>query len=208
MIRVMTTAASLRLVGSAMLCAGIALTACTAVDAPTPPPTPTTALTTPTPAPSDDLACQDRFTAQIEWDVDPAAPDTAYLALTNVGDTACSLSGFPSEAAFLGASGPIETLGYGLDGAPTADEYGRADDVVTVDPGERAYIWARISQTVNRASDDPCQFPVTATGVTLILPEASAPIVAPADIEVCTDADGDDLQVGPVDSEPRPASAG
>jgi hypothetical protein len=208
MIRVMSTAASSLLLGPAIICAGVALTACTPVNAPTPPPSPSTTLTAPTPAPSDDAACQDRFTAQIDWNVDPAAPNSAYLALTNIGDTACSLSGFPSEAAFLGESGPIETVGYGLDGSPTADEYGRAGDVVTVDPGERAYIWARISQTVNRASDDPCEFPVAAKGVTLVLPEASTPIVAPAEIEVCMDADEDDLQVGPVDSEPRPASAG
>ncbi|WP_438854212.1 hypothetical protein [Agromyces sp. M3QZ16-3] len=73
-------------------------------------------------------------------------------------------------------------------------------------PGGRAYVWARISRTDARTSDDPCRLPVSATGVTMVLPGASAPVVAPADVEVCVDDDADDLQVGPVDSEPRPAS--
>lgn len=208
MIRDMWNAASGFMVGLVALSVGATLVACTPANEPPPQPAPSTMLAAPTPTPSDDAPCQDRFTAEIEWGTDPATPNTAYIALTNTGDAACSLTGFPSESAFLSESGPIETVGYGLDGSATADEYGRAGEVVTVAPGERAYIWARISQTADRASAAPCQFPVTATGVTLVLPGASAPIVAPADFEVCMDADADDLQVGPVDSEPRPASAG
>ena len=79
---------------------------------------------------------------------------------------------------------------------------------MTVDPGERAFIWARIARTADRASDDPCEFPVATIGVTLILPDASAAVVAPADAEVCLDTDADDLQVGPIDAQPRPASTG
>lgn len=208
MIRGMRNAASRFIVGLVALSVGATLVACTPSNEPSPQPAPSTTLAAPTPTPSDGARCQDRFTAAIEWGTDPATPNTAYIALTNTSDAACSLTGFPSETAFLSASGPIETVGYGLDGSATADEYGRAGEVVTVAPGERAYIWARISQTADRASDAPCQFPVAATGVTLLLPGASAPIVAPADIEVCMDADADDLQVGPVDSESRPASAG
>lgn len=204
----MRNAASRFIVGLVALSVGATLVACTPSNEPSPQPAPSTTLAAPTPTPSDDAPCQDRFTAEIEWGTDPATPNTAYIVLTNTGDAACSLTGFPSESAFLSESGPIETVGYGLDGSATADEYGRAGEVVTVAPGERAYIWARISQTADRASDAPCRFPVTATGVTLVLPGASAPIVAPADFEVCMDADADDLQVGPVDSDPRPASAG
>ena len=208
MIRGMWNAASRFLMGLLAVSIGATLVACTPSDDLPPSPTPSTTLAAPTPTAPDGARCQDRFTAEIEWGTDPAAPNSAYIALSNTGDAACSLSGFPSETAFLSASGPIETVGYGLDGSATADEYGRAGEVVTVAPGERAYIWARISQTADRASDAPCRFPVAATGVTLVLPDASAPIVAPADIEVCVDADADDLQVGPVDSEPRTASAG
>jgi hypothetical protein len=99
-------------------------------------------------------------------------------------------------------------VGYGLEGAPTADAYGRAGEVVTVHPGERAFIWARIARTADRAGDDPCELPVAMIGVTLILPDASVAVVAPADAEVCLDTDADDLQVGPIDSQPRPASTG
>ena len=208
MMRVMRNPAFRFLVGVVLVSVGATVAACTPSNDPPPKAAPSTTLAAPTPTPSDGARCEDRFTAQIDWGTDPAAPSTAYIALTNTGDAPCSLSGFPSEPAFLSEAGPIETVGYGLDGSPTADEYGRASEVVTVAPGERAYIWARISQTADRASDAPCQFPVAATGVTLVLPGASTPIVAPADIEVCMDADADDLQVGPVDSEPRPASAG
>jgi len=158
--------------------------------------------------PSEDVRCQDHFTAEIEWGTDPAAPNTAYIAVTNAGDAPCSLSGFPTETALLSTSGPIETVGYGVDGAPTADAYGRAGDVVTVEPGARAFIWARIARTAYRDSDDPCELPVAMTGVTLTLPDASTPVVARADAEVCVDTDADDLQVGPIDSQPRTASAG
>ncbi|MGW4928074.1 DUF4232 domain-containing protein [Agromyces sp. NPDC004153] len=204
----MSSAASRFAVGLLAVWTGATLTACTPSTEPTPEPAPSTTLTAPTPTstPPEGVPCQDQFIAQIEWGTDPAAPQSAYIALTNTGDTDCSLSGFPSETAFLGASGPIETVGYGVEGSATADDYGRAGEVVTVAPGQRAYIWARIAQTADRPS--PCQFPVAATGVTLVLPDASGPIVAPVDIEVCVDADEDDLQVGPVDSEPRPASGG
>ena len=195
------------LVGLAAVSAAATLVACTGPEtqASQSAPAPTAAAA---PTTSEDVRCQDQFTAEIQWRPDPAAPNTAYIDVTNTGDAACSLSGFPSESAFLSASGPVETVGYGLEGAPTADAYGRAGEVVTVDPGEHAFIWARIARTADRAGDDPCELPVTVTGVTLTLPGASAPVVAPADAEVCLDADADDLQVGPVDSEPRPASAG
>ena len=95
-------------------------------------------------------------------------------------------------------------MGYGVAGAPTADAYGRAGEVVTVNPGERAFIWARIARTADRDSDDPCELPVAMTGVTLTLPDSSAPVVARADAEVCLDTDADDLQVGPIDHNPDP----
>ncbi|GAA1055231.1 hypothetical protein GCM10017608_31300 [Agromyces luteolus] len=202
----MRRAASTIAAAVAVAWAGVTLTACMPWTEPAPSPTPSIASPDLTPTPVAGVACQDRFTAKVEWGTDPATPKSAYLALTNVGDAACSLTGFPTETALLGASGPIETVGYGLDGAPTADAEGRAGEVVTVEPGERAYVWARISRTDARASDDPCRLPVAATGVTLVLPGASEPIVAAADVEVCVDEDADDLQVGPVDSEPRPAS--
>lgn len=202
----MRSTASTFLVGLVTISAAATLAGCTAMNtqasqsaAPSP-----TAATIPTP--SADVPCQDQFTAEIIRGTDPAAPNTAYIALTNAGEAACSLSGFPSESAFLGASGPIETVGYGLEGAPTADAYGRAGDLVTVDPGGRAFIWARIALTADRA--DPCELPAATTGVTLTLPDATAPVVAPLDAEVCLDIDADDLQVGPIDSQPRPASAG
>lgn len=187
--------------------AAATLAACTAMNtqASQSAPSPTGAAI---PTPSADVPCQDQFTAEIIQGTDPAAPNTAYIALTNAGDTVCSLSGFPSESAFLGTSGPIESVGYGLEGAPTADLYGRTGDLVTVDPGGRAFIWARIALTADRAGDDPCEFPVATTGVTLTLPDATAPVVAPLDAEVCLDTDADDLQVGPIDSQPRPAAAG
>ena len=202
----MRTASSAVLMGLMTISAAAFLAACTASNTQTTPAAPSPTATA-APMPSDDVACQDRFTAEVAWGGDPAAPKTSYIAITNTGDSDCSLSGFPSDAAFLGRSGPIETLGYELAGAPTADAYGRAGEVVTVAPGERAYIWARIARISDRAEDAPCQFPVATIGVTLTLPEASAPIVATADTEVCLDTDADDLQVGPIDSQPRPASA-
>ncbi|TYL52695.1 DUF4232 domain-containing protein [Agromyces mariniharenae] len=162
--RDMSSAASRFAVGLLAAWAVATLAACTASTDPPPQSASPTTLAAPTPTPSEGVACQDHFIAQIEWGTDPAAPQTAYIALTNTGDTDCSLSGFPSETAFLGASGPIETVGYGVEGAATADDYGRAGEVVTIAPGQRAYIWARIAQTADRASDDPCQFPVAATG--------------------------------------------
>lgn len=180
------------------------LTACTPSNTQPSSPRPSATFAASTPTPPEDGPCQDHFTAQIEWGTDSAAPNSAYITLTNVGETVCSLAGFPSEAAFLGDSGPIETLGY--ESSPTADEYGRAGVAVTVPPGGHAYIWAKISQTVNR--ETPCEFPVATAGVTLVLPGGSAPVVAPTHAEVCLDTDSDDLQVGPVDSQPRPASAG
>lgn len=203
----MRRAASAFLVGLAAVAAAATLVACTASSPQEAPPAPSSTATAAA-TPSGVVPCQDHFTAEIQWGTDTAAPNTAYIAITNTGDAACSLSGFPSETAFMSTSGPIETVGYGLEGAPTADVFGRADDVVKVDPGGRAYIWARIARTADRAGDDPCEFPVTMTGVTLTLPDASAPIVAPVEAEVCLDADADDLQVGPIDSQPRPASAG
>ena len=202
----MRSAASAFLVGLVAVVAAATLVACTESSPQEMPPAPSS--TAAAPAPSGDVPCHDHFTAEIQWGTDAASPNTAYVAITNTGDAACSLSGFPSETAFMSTSGPIETVGYGPEGAPTADEFGRADDVVKVDPGERAYIWARIARTQDRAGDDPCEFPVTMTGVTLTLPDASAPIVAPAAAEVCLVADAVDLQVGPIDSQPRPASAG
>lgn len=201
------SAASTLLVGLVTISAAATLAACTAMNTQASQPAPSSTAAA-VPAPSEDVPCQDQFTAEIIRGTDPAAPNTAYIALTNTGDAVCSLSGFPSESAFLGASGPIETVGYGLEGAPTADAYGRAGDLVTVDPGGRAFIWARIALTADRAGDDPCELPVATTGVTLTLPAATAPVVAPLDAEVCLDTDADDLQVGPVDSQPRPASAG
>ena len=202
----MRSAAAAILVGLAAISTAATLAACTGSDPqPSQPAPATSAAAAP---PSEDLRCQDRFTAEIEWGTDPADPNTAYIALTNTGDAACSLSGFPSQTAFLSASGPIETVGYDIAGAPTADAYGRSGEVVTVDPGARAFVWARIARTADRGSDDPCELPVAMTGVTLTLPDSSAPIVARADAEVCLDADEDDLQVGPIDSQPRPASAG
>lgn len=158
-----------------------------------------------TPAPTENGPCQNTFSAHIELGTDPSAPKTAYLVLTNDGDAPCSLSGFPGEAAYVGESGPIETLGY--EGSPTVDEYGRAGEVVAVDPGERAYVWLRISRTSTRGVEDPCEFPSVTKGVTVVLPGASAPVVAATDTEVCLDTDADDLQVGPVDTQPRPASS-
>lgn len=207
----MGNAASRFLVGLLIASVVATLAACAPSEAPDDPPATSTtpaASAEPPPTQSDEGPCQDHFAAQIEWGTDPSAPKEAYVAVTNTGDETCSLSGFPSEAALLSASGPIETVGYGLDGAPTADDHGRASQVVTVASGDRAYIWARISRTSNRASDDPCQFPAAATGLTLVLPDASAPIIAPVEAEVCLDTDADDLQVGPIDSQPRPASAG
>ncbi|GAA4384447.1 DUF4232 domain-containing protein [Agromyces bauzanensis] len=180
------------------------LTACTPSNTQPSPPAPSATLAAPTPTPSEDGPCQNHFTAQIEWGTDSAAPNSAYITLTNAGETVCTLTGFPSETAFLGDSGPIETLGY--ESSPTADAYGRAGVAVTVPPGGHAYIWAKISQTANR--ETPCEFPVATAGVTLVLPGGSAPVVAPTHAEVCLDTDSDDLQVGPVDSQPRPASAG
>lgn len=202
----MSNASSAVLTGLMTISAAAVLAACTASNTQTTPAAPSPTATA-APTPSADVACQDQFTAEIAWGGDPAAPKTSYIAITNTGDSDCSLSGFPSDAAFLGRSGPIETVGYELAGAPTADAYGRAGEVVTVAPGERAYIWARIARMSDRADDAPCQFPVATIGVTLTLPEASVPIVATADTEVCLDTDADDLQVGPIDSQPRPASA-
>ena len=193
------------LVGLAAFSVAATLVACTESSPQATQPAPSTSAAA-APTPSGGVPCQDQFTAEIQWRTDPAAPNTAYIAITNTGDAACSLSGFPSETAFLSASGPIETVGYGLEGAPTADAYGRAGEVVTVHRGERALIWARIARTADRAGDDPCELPVAMIGVALVLPDASAAVVAPADAEVCLDTDADDLQVGPIDSKPRPAT--
>ena len=211
----MSGAAFTFLVGLTAVGAAVTLVGCTGPDArvspsaSTPAPTVTAAPTAAAdPTPADGDRCEDRFTAEIQRGGDPAAPNTAYIVVTNTGDTACSLSGFPSESAFLSSSGPVTTVGYEFEGAPTADAYERAGEVVTVQPGARAYIWARFARTADRAADDPCELPVAVIGVTLKLPGASAPVVAAAQAEVCVDADVDDLQVGPVDSEPRPASDG
>ena len=204
--------ASRFLVGLMTVSMAATLAACTGPDTDPSPAPASQSAPAPTDAavatPSENVRCHDQFTAEIQWGADPATPSTAYIVVTNMGDTTCSLSGFPSESALLSAAGPIVTVGYGLDGAPTADAYGRVGEVVTVAPGERAYIWARIPRTADRAGDDPCQLPVAVIGLSVTLPDASAAIVAPADEEVCVDTDADDLQVGPIDSEPRPASAG
>ena len=50
------------------------------------------------------------------------------------------------------------------------------------------------------------RLPATATELTLTLPGATAPLTAPAAIEVCTDEQM--LKYGPVDSEQRVAALG
>jgi len=200
--------ATVFLLGVVAMSTAAGLTACISAGAPPSHPASSaradpTAATPSTPTPAGAADCQDGFAAAIEPGDDPSTPTDAYVVLTNTGDAACDLSGFPTETAFLGASGPIETVGYGLEGAPTADAFDRAGETVTVEPGGRAYVWARIVRTTDR--DGPCQLPVTAVGVTLTLPGATAPITAPLDAEICLDTDADDLQVGPIDSQPRPA---
>lgn len=180
----------------------IVMAGCIGSDVQPPEPTASASATQSAP-PAADIPCQDEFSAQIESGPEPTVPNVAYVVLTNEGDVDCALSGFPSDATYVDQSGPIETLSYSLD---VADDYGRAGAVITVAPGDRAYVWAWVVQTASRS--EACDFPVPTTGVSLTLPGASAPVVARAAMEVCLDQEKDDLRVGPVDSEPRPASSG
>jgi hypothetical protein len=208
-------------VAGAMLI-GLALTGCTLAIDPvlpdaasptttTPTPTPTTTPTptpTPTQAPEaapEPTACQDEFGADLLWNPESEAPVTAIIRLTNEGAGSCELTGFPAGVDFLADGQPL-TISYDGDRVEQADGFNRAGTTVTVDPDASAYVWIWVRRAEPVAGRPACEFPATATELTLMLPGATAPLTAPAAIEVCTD--GEMLKYGPVDSEQRVAALG
>jgi uncharacterized protein DUF4232 len=193
---------ALGVAGLALAAAGCTFPGTPAAE-PTVAPTPTAAAT-PVPAPAG--ACQDAFSAAIEWDTVPGVPQVAYVVLTNDGSAACSLTGFPSEVRYVDASGSRLTLGY--DGVGPVDAFDRSATPVIVEPGAHAYVWTWILQNAERDGTNPCKFPATAPGLGLTLPGATRPVVAAAGVDVCLDGLADNVQYGPVDSEPRSASKG
>ena len=185
---------------------GLALTGCTSAIDPVrtdaASPSPTTAA--PPSGATEPAACQDAFSAQLQWyprGDDP--PVTATVQLTNEGDAPCDLTGFPSGVDFLADGHPI-SVSY--EQAEQVDAVERAGTTVTVEPGASAHVWMWVDRGEPEANAPVCEFPAPATDLTLTLPGATVPITTPAPIEVCTD--GLMLRYGPVDSEPRVAALG
>jgi len=192
--------------GAGLMLIGLALTGCTLPIDPVVPdaagptrgaPTPTSEAA-PTPA-----ACQDEFSAELLWNPESEVPVTATIRLTNEGAAPCDLTGFPGGVEFLADGHPL-TISY--DQAEQADGFDRAGTTVTVDPGASAYVWIWVRRGEPVVGAPTCEFPATATELSLTLPGATAPVIAPAELEVCTDEQV--LKYGPVDAEQRVAALG
>ena len=200
----MLTVARLAAAAGGML-VGLALTGCTfpiepvPTDAASPP-----ASTPPTPSEAaEPAACQDAFSAQLRWHPREDVPVTATIDLTNDGDVPCDLTGFASDVEFLADGHPL-SIAY--EQVEQSDGFDRAGTTVTVAPGASAYVWMWVDRAEAEAGAPVCEFPASATDLTITPPGASAPIVIPAPIEVCTDELM--FRYGPVDSEQRVAALG
>lgn len=190
-------------IGTALV--GLVLTGCTiGIDpVPTDAASPTAATTAPPPPTAASGPCQDAFSSELRWDPERDVPVTATVRLTNEGDAPCDLTGFPGGVDFLADGHPL-TVSYEL--GEQADDFGRAGTTVTVEPGASAYVWLWVDRAEPQAGSPVCEFPATATDLTVTLPDATAPLTMPAPIQACTDELM--LRYGPVDSEPRAAALG
>ena len=200
----MLTVARLAAAAGAML-VGLALTGCTfpiepvLTDAASPPastPSPPVEATEP-------AACQDGFSAQLQWYPREDVPVMATVDLTNEGDAPCDLTGFPSGVEFIADGHPL-SISY--EQAEQVDGFDRAGTTVTVEAGASAYVWIWVDRAEPEAGGPVCEFPASATDLTITLPGGTAPITTPAPIEICTDELM--LRYGPVDSERRVAALG
>lgn len=144
-------------------------------------------------------SCEDEFKAVLLEDPD-GTPGVEYLELTNVGSAECTITGIPTLTL-------LDATGTAIGTMSQSDAYGRAATPQHVAPGKQAYVWFHVVDAANVNGE--CGESLNVSGIATTLAKASEPIVVGKTFDVCTsDALMTDVQVGPVDSEPRPASKG
>ncbi|WP_105034828.1 DUF4232 domain-containing protein [Cryobacterium aureum] len=145
-------------------------------------------------------ACADLFGISVlESDYDPAVPQVSWLAFTNEGDSPCELTGFPEITLNSDDTAGVATLSE-------ADAFDRATDSVAVPAGGNAYIWTWV--TTADLLQDSCALPTAVQGLNVTLPGATKSLTVDRTFTICLGSPSGDIQVGPVDSEPRTASKG
>ena len=147
------------------------------------------------------VACADEFDFSIlESTYDPAVPQVSWIAVTNDGESSCELTGFPTitfEADDAAAVGALSE----------ADAFQRAGDPVSVPAGGKAYIWTWV--TTADLQQDSCDVPTAVRALNVTLPGATKSVSVDRSFTICLGSSPvGDIQVGPVDSEPRTASKG
>lgn len=145
--------------------------------------------------------CADEFDFSVlESTYDPAVPQVSWLAVTNEGESSCELTGFPKitfEA--------DDAAGVGV--VSEADAFQRADEPVSVPAGGNAYIWTWV--TTADLQQDSCDVPNAVRALNVTLPGATKSVSVDRAFTICLGSSpAGDIQVGPVDSEPRTASKG
>lgn len=155
----------------------------------------------PSPTPTESVIagpCQDRFDATVVQDAPLASPAAMYVQLTNTGSAPCAISGFASEVALVRDAHPL-TNSY--NGPEHIDAASRATTIVDVVPGGSAYFWLEINYYGEQA---PCAESIRSTDLRFTLPGGTAPIFAPAVVDLCVD-NAPSYRYGPIDTEQRPA---
>lgn len=159
------------------------------------------AVPSPSPASTEfsiSVPCQDLFDGAVVQDGPLASPAEMYVQLTNTGTEPCAISGFASEVSLVRDAHPL-TISY--NGPEHVDAAARATSIVEVAPGASAYFWLEITHF---GDPTPCAESIQSTDLRLTLPGASAPIFAPALVDLCVDQ-APSYRYGPIDTEPRPA---
>ncbi|MGG7510482.1 DUF4232 domain-containing protein [Plantibacter sp. YIM 135249] len=177
--------------------AALALAGCSVGSASEPGPAPTAAKATTTPVTSPN--CPDAFTATLLPDP-TGTPGIHYIDLVNTGQTSCELTGFPDITLIGPADEPT-----GRPAETDVDDRGRTP--VTVEPNGHAYAWIHLVESENGHAD--CTSPAQVSALSLRVPEASEPVTIDYSFTACADSPLlAQIQIGPVDSEPRSPSRG
>ena len=191
-----------RRIGILALAGALVLAGCSAADPsddPTDLPPPTSS---PVPSASADAGGTCAEAIDVTIDVRDAATGWAFLVLANTGEFDCSLQGFPAVIAMDTEGG---TIG---EPAEQSDGFGRASTAVVVAPGERAYA-ELIYTPAAKVGLGECDPEVPVRGFSVTVPGAEhEEFVDIPDLTFCLGEPWMTLSsVGPVDSEPRAASA-
>ena len=145
-------------------------------------------------------ACADLFDISVlESDYDPAVPQVSWLVVTNEGESSCELTGFPEVTFSADDAADVAIV-------TEADAFDRGAVAVSVPAGEQAYIWTWV--TTADLQQESCDEPTAVTGLNVTLPGGTTPVSVDRAFTICLGSPSGDIQVGPVDSEPRTASRG